>query len=320
MKQGESRALRLLFGSWPQLMHKHIAPPVLEGQHMNKPQAEEVVVIETTDPDQQSIAKTASAIVSNRGGRFAVTVKGTICRSMRAGRTSYVMFTILAAVSLITLAASAWAAYDVRDLLTPDNIARRLEDAGAFGPAVLMLVMGLAVVVSPIPSLPLDMLAGHAFGPYWGTLYATLGATFGAVASFVIARLLGRRLVTRFLKGHINFCQRCSDKLLTQVVFFSRLIPFVSFDLVSYGAGLTQMSAWKFGVVTFLGTLPVTLFYTAYGASVLENSLISWVGGLVMIALFFLLPTLIDRYDLFGLKRYFRHGPETLEARTHRGN
>ncbi len=287
---------------------------------MNKPQPEEVIVIETTDPNQQSIAKTASAIVSNRGGRFAVMVRGTIDRSMRAGRTSYVMLTMLAAMLLIALAASAWAAYDVRDLLTPDNIATRLEHAGAFGPAVLMLVMALAVVVSPIPSLPLDMWAGHAFGPYWGTLYATLGATLGAVASFTIARLLGKTVVAQFLRGHINFCQQCSDRLLTKVVFFSRLVPFVSFDLVSYGAGLTQMSLWKFGLATFLGTLPVTFSYTAYGSTVLENSVISWIGGLVMVALFFLLPTWIDRYDLFRLKQYFRHGPAAVAARAHREN
>ncbi len=69
-----------------------------------------------------------------------------------------------------------------------------------------------------------------------------MGAIFGAVTSFMITRPLGRTLVARFFKGHINFCRQCSDKLLTKVVFFPRLIPFVSFDLVSYGAGLTQMS------------------------------------------------------------------------------
>ncbi len=214
---------------------------------------------------------------------------------------------VLAAMLLIALA--AWTAYDAGAFLTPDSISKRLEAAGAFAPVALMLATALAVVLSPIPSLPLDMLAGRVFGPYWGTLYAAMGATLGAIASFMITRLLGRALVARFLKGHINFCQQCSDRLLTKVVFCSRLIPFVSFDLVSYGAGLTQMSAWKFGIATFLGTLPVTFLYTAYGSTVLENSPITWLGGLAIGALFFLLPTWIDRHDLFGLRHYFRHGP-----------
>ncbi len=55
-----------------------------------------------------------------------------------------------------------------------------------------MGVMATAVVVSPIPSLPLDIAAGSFFGPLLGTLYAATGALAGAVLSFLIARLLGR--------------------------------------------------------------------------------------------------------------------------------
>lgn len=217
----------------------------------------------------------------------------------------YVKLIILAAVLLVALV--AWATYDAGTFLTPDGISKQLESAGAFAPVVFMLVVALSVVLSPIPGLPLNILAGPVFGPYWGTLYVAMGATLGAVTSFMIARFLGRAFVARFLRGHINFCPRCSDMLVTKLVFLSRLIPFVSFDLVSYGAGLTQMSPWKFGIATFLGTLPLSFFYTAFGSAILENSFITWIGGVVMVTLFFLLPVWIERHDLFGLKRYFRH-------------
>jgi uncharacterized membrane protein YdjX (TVP38/TMEM64 family) len=35
-----------------------------------------------------------------------------------------------------------------------------------------------------------------------------------------------------------------------------RFIPTVSFDAVSYAAGLTRMRFWYFGLATFIGQLP----------------------------------------------------------------
>jgi len=161
--------------------------------------------------------------------------------------------------------------------------------------------------ISPIPSLPLDVAAGAFFGPLLGTLYSALGAPAGSVVSFLIARFLGRELVTRLLRGQVNFCTGCSDKVLSKVVFVSRLIPVVSFDIVSYGAGLTAMSLGKLTLATFLGMLPLTSVYNYLG-SVL--SVRGWVSALVagfFVLLFFLIPRLIERYDFLNLRRYFPH-------------
>ena len=185
-----------------------------------------------------------------------------------------------------------------------------LESAGPFAPLVFIFVMAGAIVVSPIPTLPLDALAGRLFGPVFGTLYAAVGALTGALMSFYIARFLGRAVLARFLRGHLNFCERCSDKLLTKVVFVSRLLPFVSFDLVSYGAGLTKMSASKFALASFLGMLPLTFIYTSWGAVFLQSGAVAWIGGLLVVGLFFLLPRWIERYDLFSMRRFFEHEDE----------
>lgn len=200
--------------------------------------------------------------------------------------------------------------YALSDLFAVDRIDALLRQAGPAAPLVFIGVMALAVIVSPIPSLPLDILAGRVFGPLAGGLYAALGGLLGAIISFSIARLLGRELLARFLKGHINFCNRCSDRLLTRVVFLSRLVPFVSFDLVSYGAGLTRMTLARFAIATFLGMLPLTFAYTTYGAVLFDHAAAAWIGGLVMVALFFLLPRWIERYDPFGMRRHFEHPEE----------
>ena len=187
------------------------------------------------------------------------------------------------------------------------RIEDRLQAAGSLAPLVFILVMA-ATVVLPVPTFPLDVVAGRIFGPVLGTLYATLGATLGAIVSFLLTRALGRDLVARFLEGHINFCRQCSDKLLTKVVFLARLVPVVSFDVVSYGAGLTKMSLARFAIASFLGMLPLTFAYASFGPLLSVSAPVAWVGGAIVVALFFLLPSWIERRDPFGVKRLFQHG------------
>jgi uncharacterized membrane protein YdjX (TVP38/TMEM64 family) len=212
-----------------------------------------------------------------------------------------VLITIVTAVVILQLT------LDIFSFFSPERIQGWLEQVGVAAPLVYMLVMALAIVVSPIPSLPLDIAAGAFFGPLLGTLYSALGALGGSVVSFLIARFLGRELVKRLLRGHINFCVGCSDKILTKVVFFSRLIPVVSFDIVSYGAGLTAMSLWKFALATFLGMLPLTFAYNYFGSLLVVRGWLSALIAIVFVLLFFLLPRLIERYNFLRLKHYFGH-------------
>lgn len=207
---------------------------------------------------------------------------------------------------LVVLAFALERRFDLSDRLSSERIEAFLEGAGPFAPLVFIMTMALAVV-SPLPTLPLDIVAGRLFGPLLGTFYAVTGATLGSLVSFLVARLLGRELIARFLKGHVNFCQECSNKLLTKVVFLARLVPLVSFDVVSYGAGLTKMSWNRFAAASFVGMLPLTFVYTSIGRLFFANRILTWLGGAFFVALFFLLPLWIERRDLFGMRRYFRH-------------
>ena len=144
----------------------------------------------------------------------------------------------------IVLAGAYWIVhhYDITEYLEPARFVEFMQSFGVLAPVVFIGLMALAVVVSPIPSLPLDLAAGAAFGPWLGTIYAVLGAEVGAIVSFLIGRALGQELLSRLLKSDIVFCEKCSDHHLIGVVFFARLLPLFSFDLVSYGAGLSNMS------------------------------------------------------------------------------
>ena len=201
-----------------------------------------------------------------------------------------IIFIVLIVIAVIILQ-QRW---DLASFFKPDNIKQWLNDAGSLAPLLYIGIMMAAVVISPIPSLPLDIAAGAFFGPFLGTVYSVIGASAGAVTSFLIARLLGRELVEKFLGGHINFCSQCSDKLLTKIVFFSRLLPVISFDVISYGAGLTKMSLKKFIMATFLGMIPLTFVYNYSGSVMVFGKGLTFSLGVFMVLLFFLIPKWLE--------------------------
>ncbi|MBI5446317.1 MAG: TVP38/TMEM64 family protein [Deltaproteobacteria bacterium] len=105
----------------------------------------------------------------------------------------------------------------------------------------------------------------------------------------------------------MSFCPRCSDRALTLVVFLSRLIPFVSFDVVSYGAGLTKMTLQSYTLATLLGMIPLTFMYNYFGSALaIERRWGLWLG-LAMVLLFFLLPRWIEKKNPLGLGTLLRH-------------
>lgn len=186
---------------------------------------------------------------------------------------------------------------DGGEALKQDRLVAYLKTEGPWAPFVFILLMIVSVVIVPIPSLPLDLAAGAAFGVYLGATYAVMGAEIGAIISFLIGRALGRDALSRLFRRDITFCERCSDRHLAIFVFLSRLLPVFSFDLISYGAGLTNMSVRAFAIATLFGMIPPTFAITALGGSLFA---VEWpwiIPGLVMVMFFLVLPKLVVKYS-----------------------
>ncbi|WP_413936254.1 TVP38/TMEM64 family protein [Nitrospira sp. BLG_1] len=223
---------------------------------------------------------------------------------MAATRTSWLKLGALFAVLGGAYAVVSW--FDIGELLKPEQVSDQIRAAGPFGPILFMLLMATAVVISPIPSLPLDLAAGATFGVTLGTVYAVIGAEFGAILSFLIGRSLGREALTRLLRIDISFCERCSDRHLAFFVFLSRLLPIFSFDFVSYGAGLTNMTLRAFAVATLLGMIGPTFLLTYAGEQVISGEWLLIVLGLIMVAMLLLIPKLVLRYPTARWVRLLR--------------
>jgi uncharacterized membrane protein YdjX (TVP38/TMEM64 family) len=69
-------------------------------------------------------------------------------------------------------------------------------------------------------------------------------------------------------------------------ILVARLLPFISFDIVSYVAGLTSMSFLGFFVATGIGQLPATIVYSYVGGMLTGGAKLLVNGLLIMFALF----------------------------------
>lgn len=140
-----------------------------------------------------------------------------------------------------------------------------LQDHGSLSILLLLAVMLMAVVVGPIPTLPITAAAGMAFGVIGGALIAAFGALLGALLAFFAARLVARDLARQRLPENPLFQAGTSQKALAWMVFLTRLIPLFSFALISYLAGLTAIAPWRFALATLTGMLPMTLVFATMG-------------------------------------------------------
>lgn len=152
---------------------------------------------------------------------------------------------------------------------------------GIWAPVVSFMLMVLQSVAAPLPAFLITFANAGLFGWVKGAILSWSSAMAGAALCFGIARWYGREVVEKFT----------SNRALAEVdIFFkrygkwavliARLLPFVSFDIVSYAAGLTGIGFWPFMWATGLGQLPATLIYS-YVGDMLVGSARTFVFGLL---------------------------------------
>jgi len=216
---------------------------------------------------------------------------------------------IAVVVLVISALAGAWWLLQILGLpakLSPDVLASWLQSQGVVGPLLLMLLMVIAVVVGPIPTLPVSATAGLAFGVFAGTAIAATGALIGAMAAFWIARCLGREAICRRFPDNPVLARDGSQRFLTLTILITRLVPVFSFALISYAAGVTSIHAWRFAIATFVGMLPMTVVFAGLGNTFSLNPALTVAAGLGILAVMVWLPWSLSRNPQSRLTRWLQ--------------
>ncbi|MDP1716470.1 MAG: VTT domain-containing protein, partial [Burkholderiales bacterium] len=130
-------------------------------------------------------------------------------------------------------------------------------------------------------------------GHTWGTLYVLLGAEIGALAAFGVARLLGRDALQRWFGDRLSVGLMGSQNALTGIVLVSRLLPFISFDIISYAAGLTILSFWRFAIATLIGIVPASFLLAHFGGEMATGETSRIMGSVLVLGAITLIPVAV---------------------------
>jgi uncharacterized membrane protein YdjX (TVP38/TMEM64 family) len=175
---------------------------------------------------------------------------------------------------------------------------------GRFAPLVYIALLAVSVIISQIPNVPLAIAAGMLFGTFYGGLYSVIGGMLGSLACFTIARFLGVAFLKKIFGKIPVFSEQCKESHLGLLIFLTRLIPFFSFDMISYCSGLTNIRTRTFLLATLLGMTPMTFLFTHLGKVIMVESSTTLILNGVMLGMFLLVPFLVQKYNIFDLKKF----------------
>ncbi|MCB2296534.1 TVP38/TMEM64 family protein [Clostridium tagluense] len=170
-------------------------------------------------------------------------------------------------------------------MINVDAIKGYILSFGVWAPVISFILMILQSVIAPLPAFIITFANAGLFGWVNGALLSWSSAMVGAILCFFIARLLGRDIVEKLtskfaLKSIDDFFERHGK----YAILIARLLPFISFDIVSYAAGLTSMSFWSFFIATGIGQLPATIIYSYVGGMLASGTKMMVFGLLTLFA------------------------------------
>ena len=148
-----------------------------------------------------------------------------------------------------------------------DQVISLIRSWEVAAPLMSVLLMITQAIVAPIPAFLITAANGMVFGSFWGAIVSWIGAMMGALTSFYIAHLFKNVALRKIVRNQkaVEFIRHAGEKRGFYVILLSRLLPFISFDIISYMAGLSGIRLRAFILGTALGMLPATFIYTYIG-------------------------------------------------------
>lgn len=206
---------------------------------------------------------------------------------------------VLVAVYFLVPAVHEWVG-SVFAMFATGDFSAASEFMAQYGPAaavVSFLLMVFQSVIAPLPAFLITIANANLFGWWQGAILSWASAMAGAALCFWIARVVGREAVEKLAgKNGIRQMEEFFQRHGTQSVLIARLLPFVSFDWVSYFAGLTSMRFWSFFWATGLGQLPATIVYSYVGGMLTGGAKFLMTGLLILFALAILVVVIRQVY------------------------
>lgn len=164
-----------------------------------------------------------------------------------------------------------------------DKIKEYILSFGVLAPLISFLLMVFQAILAPLPAFLITFANAALFGWVYGAALSWASAMVGALLCFYIAQFLGRDVVEKLTsKMALESVDAFFERHGAYAILIARLLPFISFDVVSYAAGLTSMKLRSFLVATGIGQLPATLVYSYVGGMLTGDAKTAVYGLLIL--------------------------------------
>lgn len=174
---------------------------------------------------------------------------------------------------------------NIFDLFRDPQVMREyIAGYGLFAPLISAMLMILQSVAAPLPAFLITFANGLLFGVWWGTALSWSSAMLGAALCFSIARYFGRPVVVKLIsESALAASDQFFERYGKHAVLIARLVPIISFDVISYGAGLTGIRFSGFWIATGIGQLPATILYSYLGGEATGTiKILFWTFGVII--------------------------------------
>lgn len=192
---------------------------------------------------------------------------------------------------------------EIRARLLGANQAGGLWGSGA----IFLLSSGLLIGLG-MPRLWICGAAGAVYGVGLGAPLALGGSIIGATAVYLLGRFLLADMVRRRFAGRLAIWGQLLRRNGFWWVLYVRLFPFTNATINSLVCGCCRVPFGQYLAGTLIGSIPLTLIFTAFGSGGTSGNFYQVSIGFVLLGLALLCRRLI--------KRFFPAPPQTLNMPT----
>lgn len=206
---------------------------------------------------------------------------------------------VLCLIYLLVPSVNAWVNHmaSVLGSANVDAVIEYIRSYGSYAMVFSFCLMVLSSLIAPLPAFMITLSNAAIFGWWQGAILSWSSAMVGAGLCFLLARGLGRDVVEKFAgKGALASVESYFEKYGTRTILVCRLLPFVSFDAVSYFAGLTPLKFIPFFIATGIGQTPATIVYSYVGGMLTGGARIMVTGLLCLFAISILITIIKQIY------------------------
>ena len=146
-----------------------------------------------------------------------------------------------------------------------ENLRATMLASGRWSIAISIGLSVAQAIIAPLPMNVITITNALVFGPIWGGLLSWFSTVLGASLCFLLSKKFGKPFAHKIVGDSIEKAERFFNKYGLHAMFLVRILPFIPFDAVSYGAPLVGVRFSRFLLATAVGIVPSILLYSYLG-------------------------------------------------------